>query len=682
MDTLCTKPGDATRTRSVSGSLFAFSLLAAIVSASGCSILFGGAEPCPDTDELCPALECEYGPVVRNDGCAICECEAPPVGAVCWDNSECEGDLICDTDNFCEPPPGCEEGQPCPAVCYGRCSEPTTGCASDADCASDEVCRVSSSGGSGRVADPDDGPTQEPEGPQDAGSPSPCDPSLDDCFAPPPPDEDPPEEPPAPTNGVCVPAGCDGQLDVPACPPGTEPVFLFADDPCGEVQCRVTDDCRVLSPETCENTPGCRLETLPTPCECEPGADCACPDLAELVCVPDDGGCEALGPDECDASPDCEGHFFGGGAAPCFEECDDNTGDCFVACPEPEPTGDEEFICLPRDEPPPPNGECTSDFDCGDGQRCDVTEVCGGVCEQTPDGEDCTSTCEVVGFCVDDPSGTCADRGPATCDADGRCMLSADGSCVPAEPVECFEDTDCSGDEICELTSTCPECNDPNDVGCFAPCWLEGRCVTPSEPPPPPSCETDEGCATGYTCEDVEVCDSTCAAPEPDSDPAPCIDECTVQGQCKWNPDNVTCFFDGDCAEGEFCAYLDNCGVPPDCPNCLIACMGVCEVLEPEPEPVACMDASTDCEQGQICDVENYCEAPPGCTDGLDCPAVCYGRCVDDPNGGTVSDTCLEQADCDEGFRCATEVDTCYCPEGQQCDVCYWQCVEDSNTAP
>jgi hypothetical protein len=700
MDTQCTKPEDASRvadetssshppTRSRALALPALSALFALFLLSGCSILFPPSSGCPDTEELCPNLDCENGPAIRDDGCAICECAGPPVGAVCWDASECRDGLVCDTDNFCETPPGCEEGQPCPAVCYGRCAEPTTGCADDSDCDEGEECRLSNT--DPRPADDADArpaPEDEP------GGAAPCDPSLDNCGTELPPEEPPPPEP---VEGVCVPATCDDVgLDFPACPPGTAPVIDFSVDECGLVRCVTVDDCRDIDPDQCDQTPGCHTEGLPVPCDCAPGEDCACPAIAELVCVPDAVGCEAHSPEECELDPDCEGHFFGG-MAPCIEECDDNTGDCFVACPEPDPTGDEGFVCLPRDDPPPPDGECTADFDCADGQRCEIADVCGGSCEDTPNGTVCTDECTIIGFCVDDPDGTCGERPLESCENDNRCVIDfgcdaptgADCApmerCVPREPEGCFDSLDCGPNESCELETFCPECNDPNDIGCLAPCWLEGRCIPLPPPPPPPACDTNDDCGSGYLCEQVEVCEGSCAGTDPggNTDPAPgvpCEQQCWTEGQCLWNPDNVTCFFDGECGEGEFCAYFDNCGAPPDCPNCLIACMGVCEELPPA--PTVCMETS-ECDGGQVCDTVNYCETPPGCGDGLDCPAVCYGRCVDDSTGGgTPTGACLEQADCDDGFRCATELDSCFCPEGQTCDICYWQCVEDTTNAP
>lgn len=47
----------------------------------------------------------------------------------------------------------------------------------------------------------------------------------------------------------------------------------------------------------------------------------------------------------------------------------------------------------------------------------------------------------------------------------------------------------------------------------------------------------------------------------------------------------------------------------------------------------ACLE-DADCDAGLRCDFENYCDRPPGCAPESFCPAVCWGRCVDDT--GTV----------------------------------------------
>jgi hypothetical protein len=579
----------------------AFGIAFALFTLSGCSIIFppGFFDDCPETAELCPDLECEYGFAVNAEGCDMCECAEPSEPEVCWDEGDCATGQLCDTVNFCETPPGCTDDQPCPAVCYGRCVDAPDGCNSDADCGAGEACRFESEPG---PIDTEPGPAP---GEEEEPSGAPCNPDVDGCVFPDePPPSDPPEERPAP-EGTCVPVTCPA-IGIPDCPAGTELVFDFSDDDCGTPSCVPVDDCRALDPELCEAIPGCHVESVPTPCPpCQQGEDCICEDA--LLCVPD-GECRDLDLDACEASDECEPVFFGGsGARPaCFEECDAN-GTCEVTCPDeplPEPPP-EEFVCAPIETPPPPTGECFDNFDCGEGQVCEILELCGSSCDGGPNGDvACTDVCEIIGFCVDEP-----------------------------------------------------------------------------EPPPPATCESNDECGLGYVCEDVEICESSCGttggsgAPPPDdnADPIPCEQVCELVGQCTWNPENVTCFFEGDCETGQVCEMLDQCVIPPDCPNCLVACMGICT------------DPATTLPEG-VCEGDGDCGADERCATELDeCVLVegidgCFSRCVEVPQ--PANDVCLEEADCGEGFRCATEVDSCYCPEGQQCDLCYWQCVPEDNTAP
>jgi hypothetical protein len=47
----------------------------------------------------------------------------PPVAdpGVCWSDEDCAEGTRCDRTNYCESPPGCDPGQGCPPVCYGKC---------------------------------------------------------------------------------------------------------------------------------------------------------------------------------------------------------------------------------------------------------------------------------------------------------------------------------------------------------------------------------------------------------------------------------------------------------------------------------------------------------------------------------------------------------------------------------
>lgn len=86
---------------------------------------------------------CKTGP---NDasGCPTCECGEPTPTTGCWTDSDCGDGTRCDMVNYCDLPPGCDPGEACPPVCYGRCvkPEPTTGCWSDGDCGRGKRCDI------------------------------------------------------------------------------------------------------------------------------------------------------------------------------------------------------------------------------------------------------------------------------------------------------------------------------------------------------------------------------------------------------------------------------------------------------------------------------------------------------------------------------------------------------------
>ncbi len=561
METICRTPRGALP---IAVALFAFGV-------SGCSIIFPPGGGCPSIEDMCPNLECAAGFVVSDDGCALCECaetepEPKPEPEACWHDGDCADGELCFSTR------GTDASPPSPPV------------ASDAG-----------------PAEPM--PPPPPDDDDESGDRA-CEPNADGSCG-----DVPPAEPPSGAPGVCLPAACPAIAI--ACPEGSEVVTDYSQDPCGDPRCVVVDECRALDTDTCSVTPGCRVETLPTDCGCGPGGGDRCaPCSPEVVCVSDEVICEQLSEDECLSHAECE-LVYNGGAAPCFQECDE-AGNCWSGCderPAPSDAGVEdppegEGYCVTRwTPPPPPPGECAIDSDCPAGQFCQIADECGSLCDPSSN-EPCQDVCIVIGFCQDDDQ-------------------------------------------------------------------------------PPPGCSIDDDCGAGFVCEQTEVCScsgsggSDGAAP-PEEDPMPCLEECHLEGQCVWSPDNVRCYSDGECGEDQRCDFFDSCVAPPDCPNCLIACEGVC--VDIEPAPTTCL-SDDECSTGETCDLVNYCEAGPGCDAGVACLPVCYGRCIA-PEPPASSDRCLEPADCAEGFRCASEVDSCYCPDGDTCEVCYWQCVAEDPDAP
>jgi|GEM_PF-2033525 len=587
--------------------------------------------------------------------------EPEPTG--CYSDQECEGGQLCDTINFCDPPPGCEEGMDCPAVCYGRCVDPRSGCFSDGDCADDEFCRF---------ADVD----------------LPADEDGTALVAP---------------EGICVPRDCGAEdIALPACPPNTIPVVVGE---CGEVICEPIDHCSDLDPERCDAEPGCRVEEIPLPCECggEPTdpngeqadpAPCICDDAESmLICVPADG-CDGLGPEACEMNSACEGFY-----TPGFCDCDPADETCVC---------DDGFICVERQV----RDGCRDSRDCNADEQCEIFTICTDECIEDPNGAvDCISDCWEVGECV--YTGTsCYDLSVDECELDPDCQLHFydiggqadplpcdcppdDANCVcpdPAPPLppeeaycgprenpSCLSDEECGPGQYCELEEWCPPCSDDEMFPCAAPCWVEGVCVDGREPPR--LCDDAGQCGDGEECQVIEVCEGACGAPVPPpngEEPAPpdCVETCYEEAICVPVDRPELCYFDEECGVGFECIIdYDTCGMTDPNSGGLIACPGVCEPAHPEEE--YCLQDG-DCRDGQRCATElEICFVPPG--GPYD---VCYSLCVDEPVDPAPG-ICLENADCREGQRCATELDVCVCdPNDPECSVCYSSCVRDDVACP
>ncbi len=212
-------------------------------------------------------------------------------------------------------------------------------------------------------------------------------------------------------------------------------------------------------------------------------------------------------------------------------------------------------------------------------------------------------------------------------------------TCVPLEPemqVICLSDEECTGLE--------------SELDCVGEWACEaGECVfnCDDEPEPPISeCQQDGDCGLGQHCEIVD-----CWAPPCPQD-APCPLMCMPFGECI-DDDPEDCIDDGDCGPGFVCEILDDCMPMPCYPEEDMKCSqadyclpsGICV---PEEEPEELCYSSDECSKGQICSVElGDCLPMPGCDDGMGCPAVCLGICVDLPEP-----ECFDDSDCAPGFAC------------------------------
>jgi len=227
---------------------------------------------------------------------------------------------------------------------------------------------------------------------------------------------------------------------------------------------------------------------------------------------------------------------------------------------------------------------------------------------------------------------------------EGSCVFHCDDPEPP--PTECQSDSDCGSGQHCEIVDCwAPPCDD--DGPCALCCMPIGECVDDD----PGECFDDGDCPDGFYCDPIVwfgeelPCDGDNRADEPLYAPV-------GQGQCLPLP-QPECINDADCDPGFVCELLDDC-VPLPCDfddgdmGCEeIACMpyGVCV---PDEEPEELCYSSEECDKGQICSVElGDCLPMPGCEDGMGCPTVCLGVCVDLPEP-----ECFDDSDCPPGFAC------------------------------
>jgi hypothetical protein len=228
------------------------------------AVVDGGTDAGTDagTPHECEPLACRMacgpGGLAKDAfGCDLCQCAEP---RICLVDSDCFPDGRCDLVNICEPGPGCGDGQPCAAVCYGRCvfpEPPPQGCRSNADCAPNESCAVR------------DCP------------PPPCD-ENGNCAP----------LPPECTRGECIPNGpvcSDGPVSCDAIEP-TCPTPLIAAARNGCWACVDPRDCAPGCISDAECGPGQRCtERVYDPCgTCDPAVEVCCraPAIQYRVCEP------------------------------------------------------------------------------------------------------------------------------------------------------------------------------------------------------------------------------------------------------------------------------------------------------------------------------------------------------------------------------------------------------------
>ena len=282
------------------------------------------------------------------------QCLPPDDGGACMDDSECANGQICDTENYCEGAPSCMPGVPCEPVCYGKCVDPPTGCASSLDCKDGYICEAAAC-----VEDPwyNECWTDEECGPG----------YICEC-----------QDPWAWSANALVIACVNKCVEDPNANTCTD------DSQCGEGQICLSDECG--------------------PCDCPPpipgGPTCACP-ACEGVCVdgePDPGACMddsecpsdficntwdyCLSPPGCDPSQPCPAVCYGmceyGGAEECFADEDCPAGQiCEYGGTSTEPCDPSGGGC---GAPAPPIGQCVD----APKTECIVSGCSSQVCAEEP----------------------------------------------------------------------------------------------------------------------------------------------------------------------------------------------------------------------------------------------------------------------------------------------------------
>jgi Cys-rich repeat protein len=260
-----------------------------------------------------------------------------------------------------------------------------------------------------------------------------------------------------PSSGLCV--GClddgDCTADNPYCELTTqECVGCLGDEHCPEGwvcdpstnSCSCTQDVQCAVDEACNDIGSCVPTDVPggecvTGTECDPSLGCGAGYC--LRCQGNGSFCN-----ECEQDADCAAVYMcNTGLGSCVECL--TTYDCLEGG-----AGDE--ICHPYGECGPP---CTYDSDCPHDRTCDEF----GRCVPPPPGSNCTD------------GGECPDGAQCVAGLCKACVVAMDGitcqACQPGQSdctdgtlcdndvfvcVECQNDADCSGGEVCNFGACAP----------------------------------------------------------------------------------------------------------------------------------------------------------------------------------------------------------------------------------
>ncbi|MDP2341097.1 MAG: Dickkopf N-terminal cysteine-rich domain-containing protein [Deltaproteobacteria bacterium] len=543
---------------------------------------------CASLDAVCPNLACDFGNVVNDEGCAICECAEAPVcdgrdlavpecANARFDEQSCswfcDVPTECFSDFDCGPGFACqlsdcanrEDGSENDCAFAGVCVQTATECFSDFDCGEGFHCETEGGSSDGGGAEP---PNDGDERPEPAPAPPPngkCVENESFCLS----DEecgrgffcdflDNPGAIAIRQEGICTPIETTCFVD-DDCGDGRHCEFLDAATGGLVAQSGVCVDNEQVS--ECNINEDCGEGQV---CEIRCGQDPNCPECDSCLIL---GTCVDVAR-PCSSDQDCApGEVCGlptndADARPCFD--DNGDGQCDDFAP---PQGQ----CIPVIV----DDSCSSDLECNEGETCQLFD---------------TDSCVCTDECREDGNGGCL---PCECPPAGVCAATS---------TECFGDDECAPGQACEFqTQGCDrpcEIDEAGNVTCF-PCdpILVGVCVDVETPCfSDAECNADEQCVLTSDCADGDACRPGFAPPS---------------GTCQPREPNTDACSTVRCEEGT------SCQVDADGTASCVATQG-------------CF-GDDECSNGQVCNAADVCLPPPGCdaNSGEACPAVCYGSCVD-----------------------------------------------------
>lgn len=400
----------------------------------------------------------------------------------------------------------------------------------------------------------------------------------------------------------------------------------------------------------------CHVECAETPDCVERGLDsiCVLGDKPTNVCLlPDELGC--------DATSSCPGDTVCGRDEICRDPCASD-GDCLRGqtclkgtCADVEGEGLGDASPLLNDDKGGLEATCRYNSECLTPLACR-----GGICEQEcltardcPDGATCDNVDDVdlpdALACVDTAGNPAS---PPHC-LDGvlsgdETALDCGGSCRPCAPgAACNGPDDCTSQVCVNDTCQVPNCTDGKrngtetgtDCGGVCPngCPAGTHCTGPGDCQAPATCDLVSGLCVAPTCSDGQLNGSETATDCGGGECAPCAvgQGCITAGDCN----SLVCVA-GSCQTPSCNDGIRNQGEAD------VDCGGNGTGCAPCSQGAQCLTAA-DCGT-MNCDM-GLCAAP-SCTDGVqngfELGVDCGGGC---PNGCALGNTCVVDADCDQG---------------------------------